>query len=402
MPKIIDSLHENPYLRNTAHTCLTLLVDETLKKLSLAESDLKYIHGLIAYAGYSKDTDIFCFIKNIYLEELKEGKIFFIFDASTEGYSPTIQIPLFDMLYWNCAKYKVDPKQIIYVSANLKDEININTYCQLNNCTPFNVFSFPSFEMTIYTVDQYVRDQIHVIIDCVKENYKGKYFSSLSRRNRPYRTMATFLLCQDPIKEHALISHDRVSTQRDLTAWKQRHRLDEHQDKQIKKWIRTLPLIVDRDDFEINWALDLTFEKIHSKTIFQIVNETEMEDYGNTALFLSEKTFRPISQFQPFVIYGQPGSNFILKELGYKLYDEWFDLSFDLEKDHVLRYKKLLISVKEACKQLDSMNAKQQIAWRFKNKELLMHNYATMRKQKYSRDKLVKFIGKIINDRSSG
>ena len=62
MPKITDSLTDNPYLRNTAHTCLTLLVDETLKKLSLAESDLKYIHGLIAYAGYSKDTDIFCFI----------------------------------------------------------------------------------------------------------------------------------------------------------------------------------------------------------------------------------------------------------------------------------------------------------------------------------------------------
>jgi hypothetical protein len=67
----------------------------------------------------------------------------------------------------------------------------------------------------------------------------------------------------------------------------------------------------------------------------------------------------------------------------------------------VLRYKKLLISVKEACKQLDSMSAKQQIAWRFKNKELLMHNYSTMKKQQYSRDKLVQFIGKIVNDQSS-
>jgi hypothetical protein len=397
MPKITDSIADNPYLRNTQHTCLTLLVDETLKKLSLAESDFKYIHGLIAYAGYSKDTDIFCFIKDTCLEELKAGKIFFIFDASTEGYSATIQMPLFDMLYWNCTKYNVDPKQIIYVSANLKDEITIQAYCQQNNYVPLNVFSFPSFEMTIYFVDRYVDDHINTIIDTVKENYKGKYFSSLSRRNRPYRTMATFLLCQDPIKEHALISHDKVST-RDLAAWKQRHRLEEYKDKHVVRWLRSLPLIVDRDDFEINWALDLTFEKIHSKTIFQIVNETEMDDYQNTALFLSEKTFRPISQFQPFVIYGQPGSNYILKELGYKLYDEWFDLSFDLEKDHVLRYKKLLISVKDACKQLDSMDAKQQIAWRFKNKELLMHNYSTMRKQQYSRDKLIEFIGKIVND----
>jgi hypothetical protein len=401
MSKIFNALKNNPHLSNPGHTCFTLLLDEIEQTLYGNKNDIKYIHGLVSYNGYNKDTDLFCFIQDRYLEDLKKGKIFFIFDASTEGYSPILQMPLFDMLYWNCHKYEVDPKQIIYVSANLKDENNINIYCQERNYTPINVFSFPSFEMVIPYDDTTIEKKILETRSIVRKNYKGKYFSSLSRRNRQYRTTATFLLCQDTISERALISHDQISRPREISIWKSYHGLEEFSDAEIEKWMLSLPLTIDRKDFEINWALDRSFRKIHDKTIFQIANETEMNDYDGTALFLSEKTFRPISQLQPFVIYGQPGSNYMLKELGYQLYDEWFDLSFDSELDHVLRYKKLLISVKDACRQLDGLNKKQQIDWRFKNTELLIHNYTTMCKQQHSRNKLMLFLEKIINDRSS-
>jgi hypothetical protein len=123
-----------------------------------------------------------------------------------------------------------------------------------------------------------------------------------------------------------------------------------------------------------------------------------MENYNNTALFLSEKTFRPISQLQPFVIYGQQGSNMLLKELGYQLYDEWFDLEFDSEPDNILRYKKLLLTVIDTCSKLDSMSRDQQIEWRFKNSKLLLHNYQTMCEQKYSRIKLKHFFENIFYD----
>lgn len=399
MAKIPNSLLTNPYLQHTQHTCFTLLVEEIFKKNKFS---FDYVHGLIGYSKFTAETDLFCFINPTCIEDLKQGKIFFIFDASTEGYSATMQLPLFDLLYWNCKTYGVDPKQIIYVSANLKDESTLKKYCEYNNYTRLNVFSFPSFEMTMPFVDIPVEDKLTNIMQQVRKNYKGKYFSSLSRRNRQFRTMATFLLCQDQIRDHALISHDRIDAPNDISAWKRYHELQEYSDAEIIKWMAALPLIVDRDDFKTNWALDLTFQKIHNQTIFQIANETEMNDYSNTALFLSEKTFRPISQFQPFLIYGQPGSNHVLQELGYKLYDEWFDLSFDYEPDHLLRYKKLLQSVKNACEKISGMHKKQQIAWRFKNKDLLMHNYTTMAKQEYSRKKLEIFLRTVQNDRSAG
>lgn len=399
MTKIHDSFRENPHLTNTHHTCFTLLLDEILQKLNA--NNFRYVHGLISYSGYTKNTDLFCYLKEQHLKDLRDNKIFFIFDSSTEGYSPTLHVPLFDMLYWNCKEYNVDPKQIMYVSANLKDEETIKTYCYQNNVDPLTVFSFPSFEMVIPYDGIDVQDKISNTISVLKKNYEGKYFSSLSRRNRQYRTTATFLLCQDPISDNGLISHDKIPPPRDLAIWKSYHGISDYSDDTVIKWFDSLPLTIDRNDFDINWALDTSFVKIHNQTIFQIANETEMNDYNGTALFLSEKTFRPISQFQPFVIYGQPQSNYVLKELGYKLYDEWFDLSFDSEPDHVVRYKKLLNSVRDVCKQLDRMNKKQQIAWRFKNQELLIHNYQTMRKQQYSRIKLNSLIERIVNDHRS-
>jgi hypothetical protein len=128
------------------------------------------------------------------------------------------------MLYYNCKKYNVSPEQIIFVSANLQDEKNMQEYCAIHNRQPLRVFSFPSFEMVMTTIkekDQYVAD----VRKNVETNYQDKYFSSLSRRNRQYRTTATFLLCQESISQRGLISHDRISRNIHFDAWKQHHSL---------------------------------------------------------------------------------------------------------------------------------------------------------------------------------
>jgi hypothetical protein len=60
--------------------------------------------------------------------------------------------------------------------------------------------------------------------------------------------------------------------------------------------------------------------------------------------------------------------------LGFKTYNNYFDLSFDDEPDDVLRYKKLLISIENTVKHLKSLSRDEQIAWRFKESELLIYN----------------------------
>jgi hypothetical protein len=395
MLKILNSLSENPFLNNCPSTVFTVLLDEEVSQNPQFSKlkTIQYTHGLLKYPRkWENDDDLFCYLSLESIKLLQDKKIFFVFDASTEGFSTIHDFPFFDVLYYNCKKYNVDPDQIIYVSSNLKDEENIKTYCTDKNLKTINVCCFVSFEQAsrkLLSIENEIKE--------CHRHFQGKYFSSLSRINRVYRSMATFTLCQDEISSKALISHDRVLKKIDNEHWRNRHFLQEYSIKCIKRWRKSLPLIVDKEDFNDNWALTYDYYNIHRQTLFQIVNETLVDNYNNTSLFYSEKTFRPIICYQPFVIYGQKDCNKHLKNIGYQLYDEWFDLSFDSEEDNVLRYKKLLLSVKETCRYLDSLKKESQIEWRFKNQELLKNNFLTMIASKYSREKIKGLLENLAN-----
>lgn len=389
MLKIPNGLRENPYLGNCDSTVFTTLLTHVVHQTDHLKKFLNfsYVHGLLKYPQWSTTSDIFEFLSEEILLKIKNKETFFVFDSSTEGFSPILDFPFFDMLYFNCEKYNVDPEMIIYVSSNLKDEDNIKNYCQEKNKKPFNVFSFVSFEKVVRSPTKIETEE-----NFCQEMFQDKYFSSLSRVIRYYRSIATFLLCQDPVKDRALISHDSLPKEINLEHWQIKHGLQEYNYKTIKRWAKSLPLIVDKHKFKNNWALENDYYNIHRQTLFQIVNETLVDNYQDTSLFYSEKTFRPVVCYQPFVIYGQRGCNKHLKEIGYKTYEDWFDLSFDDEQDNVIRYKKLLNSVKDTCKYLDTLSRDKQIEWRFKNKEILNHNFHVMNHSEYSRTKLIKFL----------
>lgn len=392
MIKIQDALYDNPFLSNQEMTSFIVLLNETIRENMHFHKlkKIKYIHGLLKYPKmWPVDIDLFGFIKPDHLESLKKKEIFFVFDASTEGFSPFIDVPFFEILDNNCRLHNIDPRQIIFISSNLYDETNLkNFYKSTNLKEKINVFSFVAFEYSINLHHGLVSTEGYLErkIQHTQEQYQGKYFSSLSRINRPHRVMATFLLCQEEIKKYALISHDKI----DINSYSY---LFENIDKEkYQTWVDSLPLVVDRKDFNINWALDSNYSNIHDQTLFQIVNETEANNKFNSALFYSEKTFRPISQLQPFVIYGQQYCNKTLKNIGYNTYEDWFDYSFDSEPDDILRYKKLLESIKDLCKRLESMSDDEKIQWKFKNKEILINNYDTLFHKSYSKKKMFQFL----------
>lgn len=395
-----NSLIDNAYICNTEDTIFTVLLRHSLIDnfdQFPTLNNLSAVHGLLQYPQWHADSDIFQYIVPEELSKIQNKKSFFIFDSSTEGYSP-FKKPFFDMLYFNCKKYNIDPSMIIYVSSNLQDEKNISKYCKKRNLKPINVFSFVSFERVLAVDDKKINEELELqyskCVNGCKNKFVDKYFSSLSRLNRHYRSIGTFMLFTSPLRDKALISHNKLK-EKDVSGWLSYPNLQEYTPKNLKRWLKSLPLTIDQKDFNKNWALQTPYRSIHEQTLFQIVNETEVDNYKETALFYSEKTFRPIAHFQPFVIYGQQGCNHYLENIGYKLYNDWFDLSFDYEEDNILRYKKLLASVSEISKILDGMTRDQKIEWRFKNNEILKHNFKTMIESNYSKSKLLKFLKKL-------
>lgn len=393
MIKLNNSFLPNEFLSNCNDTVFTMLVRESISKNDELKplNNFTMAHGLLSYPQWNSNSDIFQYLSKEVISNLQQKKCFFVFDASTEGFSPINDFPFFDVLYFNCEKYDIDPSMIIYVSSNLKDENNILEYSKNKNKKPINVFSFISFEKVVRDPSLNLEEEKK---QCVSQ-FEDKYFSSLSRVIRYYRSIATFLLCHSDIRDRALISHSSIEAHIDPEHWRQRHQLTDFSFKQVKRWFKSLPLTIDKTNFDHNWALDIDYYNIHRKTLFQVVNETLVDNYNNTSLFYSEKTFRPIACFQPLVIYGQKGCNKSLANIGYKTYDKWFDLSFDDESDNILRYKKLLSSITDTCRYLDSLSKEKQIEWRFQHEDILQHNFNTMCTSSYSMNKLKDFLRKL-------
>lgn len=356
--------------------------------------------------GWGEDSDFFENLCPEAINALQNKQAFFIFDTSDEGYCPICSF-WFDAIYANCERYKIDPSQIIFASSNLKSEQLIDDY-HLNHLREdkkkINVLSWTKFErhedfdeVDYTTPENYYKSILHL----TEENYNGKYFSSLCRQDRIHKSAMQFLLWKD-LQPRGLISHPELDNEQIQSFQKSGipdclmdlHKRFKLNKSDMSKWVSELPLIADRTDFHVNWGSPgFPFEHLHHQTLFQIVNETWGDEWQDRSIFYSEKTFVAISMLTPFVINGPVGSNMYLKNIGYELYDDWFDdYSFDSEESYVERCLLLSKLVKKVCDKLENMSRKEQIAWKFKNKEILLHNHDVFLSRRYSSEKIKNFL----------
>ena len=371
---MFNQILKNDYIRQCDSSTFTVLFDQYNPN-----NRINFIHALISYPEWKNDTDIFQYV--IKLEQLRhDPKTYFLFDASTEGFSP-LDVPFFELLYYNCKKYDISPEKVLFVSSNMLDHRNIQTFNKKHKIkTSIQVFNFLSFKKMIFDL---VEDEISQDINPEKmfnyfysksiKQYTGKYFLSLSRVNRPHRIMSTYLLSQTEFANQGYISHD-VAKPHELKYVSKHYNIDR---SNLDNWAKRLPLIADTKDFETNHALTIN-SHLHNSTLFQIINETLADSVHNTSLFYSEKTFRTIAHMQPFIIFGQQYCNKRLEDYGFKLYHNLFDYSFDNIANEKDRYISMLETVSNTVQKLNSLSKKDQLNWRFKNKEILIHNFKTL------------------------
>lgn len=381
MNEIICNITPNEYVKCT-QTVLTFNV------LHILTDDIRYVIALLGYppTGWRDLTlDIFQYFPSEFLKRLQNDNIILIFDYTFEGFSEK-QSPIIQILENNCQLYNIDPKKIFYCSGNLRDvssKINAIPMYLLDNQAHFHGTHRVKVQTNcIHTAKWHCNDKL-----------TDKIFLSLSRRNRSHRVMAHAMLFYSDIYKYGIISQDilnpieRTFSDDTVDSMGLNHKL-------IKRFSKSLPLIADKNEFHKNVPFDPLF-KLHASTLFSIVNETLIDDYNGTSLFYSEKILKPIISFQPMIIYGQVGINHNLIELGFKTYEDYFDLSFDFEADPIIRYKKLLLSITDLVIRLSAMTREEKINWRFQHEKILDYNYQVFLKGYHSNKQRQVFINKV-------
>ena len=93
------------------------------------------------------------------------------------------------------------------------------------------------------------------------------------------------------------------------------------------------------------------------------------EDRG--VLTLTEKVFKPIVNFQPFLLIAPKGTLNLLKNLGFKTFEPFIDESYDNEENN----NKRLLMIYDEIKKLCTLTKEEIHDWYWKMEDTLVHNH---------------------------
>jgi len=319
-------------------------------------------------------------------EQLANNKAWLIYNYRNEGYPgechPDFRI--FEEIYVGLERLKIDPSRFIFCTSNLIGLEDLKRYCKKHNKKPFYVLSFPFFENV--SRSNFISDvgyadtmsYIQMMRTMAEEHATDKIILSLSRVNRPERSIGQYMLYNSKLGKHTTMSHDKVNEE-DIhmyVDWYRKKYNMTFNPEHFAEWAKKTPFVVDRDDFDNNWAMHyIPWVETYARTPIQIVNETWQRNWDGASVFLSEKTFKSFLTCHPFVVNGQVGCNKWLRKLGYKLFDDYFDYQFDKVEDFETRYGMLLKGMSKTVKRVSKMNKMERIEWRFKNIDRIKHNF---------------------------
>jgi len=225
-------------------------------------------------------------------------------------------------------KYNVSENNIRFVTGNYK----------LNKKTPF-VF-FPDMELYYRYLqileNNYVKEHV--------ADKRDKKFTCLIRADKLWRKIYATYLYQLNVIDKGYFSYTGYNYE---TSSKGLNNFDEWKtyDDTLMQDVLSFGLKVpfrcdDLDDYQHN-NHKLVNKDFFTNAYWNFVVETL---FSNDTVVLSEKTFKPILNLQPFVIIGNPGSLDLLKVLGYKTFHEVIKEDYDKIIDHKDRMSQLIKS----------------------------------------------------------
>jgi hypothetical protein len=167
---------------------------------------------------------------------------------------------------------------------------------------------------------------------------KSYKFLCLNRRLDLHRVVLLSEILND-IKDESLVSFDKKLITNEI------HNLFKNQpDIEIK--FNNLPekVIADREDIENTNGYQHDNEDLFLESYISIVTETSFYIDND---FISEKIWKPLYQFHPFIVVGRPHLLKYLRDIGFKTFDFLIDEMYDTIEDNDLRMAAIIKEIKK-------------------------------------------------------
>ena len=316
------------------------------------------------------------FISKKALTEIENKRGVILIDYSME---PFISLDYHKLLHKSLEESKIDPNSI-YIAVNSfnakqlyeewfnKEERRykiINTPFCLEHSSYYYSQSLDRRENKVITLDKFLSTK-----DLVRDNY----FLMKIKAPKEHRLKTLILLADDYLIEKGDWS---FSGQQNFS------KTDEY-----KNAVRNLSLknrvqveeLLDKGQYNLKSEESVAFNNInawtdenythHLNSYFDICFESFFYSESE-AISLTEKIFKPIINFQPFIYVATKGSLQILRDLGFKTFEPFVDESYDQEPNNDKRLFMAYEQIKKLC--LLPKKELHDLYWRME--EILIHNH---------------------------
>lgn len=202
----------------------------------------------------------------------------------------------------------------------------------------------------------------------IKKFYKK--FLCYNRRPRPHRKFLFYKIYNNSfVYENSFLSLNNEFPVVDSLYFQDFQITDVDEINKINNFFSNNRISWTFDEADLNNNQASNFEEwYHKNTFVSLVSETsEVKD----VVFISEKTFKPIFACQPFIMCGNPHTLEILKSLGFKTFDKWWDESYDSEEIFEKRVEKIIKILEEICNKSDN----ELCVMLNEMEDILIHNY---------------------------
>jgi hypothetical protein len=287
---------------------------------------------------------IFNLIDPLYLQHLREGRAYIMFDSSLEGYHSD---KFFDFAFSEANRLRIPIKNIIWCSGNSIIEEQARKWTEKTGKECINVFGYSHFQYDIGANIDFFNSK-RQFIPTWEDQYEYKKrnlpyikdYNFLNRKPRGHR-VAMF----NKLFHAGLIPNGLVS----MNSWdKEEHGFIDgwHPDPvELEHSLEYTPMRWNNED-----NIDNAQDKINRLNEYAmlnswvtIVSEARFEDSEGT-IFLSEKIFKPIACSHPFFVLGNKGTLKELKKLGYTTFDFLLNESYD-ELDNIERLEAIAYEI---------------------------------------------------------
>ena len=166
---------------------------------------------------------------------------------------------------------------------------------------------------------------------------KNNKFLCLNRRLDLHRVK---LLCEiyDYIKNDAIVSFDKTLITGEVNKFLLDNNLLEKYDILPNK------IVADREDIKNTNGYQHENEMLYLDSYFSIVTETSFYLDND---FISEKIWKPLYQFHPFIVVGRPHLLKYLKEIGFKTFDWLINEDYDNIEDNDKRMEYIVYEIQK-------------------------------------------------------